>query len=192
MLNIILLNGPAGSGKDTIANLLCQHYPGMRQEKFARPIRDAIRGFYGCSDEQLEVMKRIDDSTRQLMIGFSEKLVKPLLGEKYFATACAGRILTSSDPSHYNGWVISDCGFQNELEAFVKMVKTRGDGVRFLLVQVVRPFHIFDVNDSRQEVYLDPSIGDTVGVLNAGSIEDLKFLIERDGLGMNLDAVLPR
>lgn len=182
MLNIILLNGPAGSGKDTIANTMVKHYPGMRQEKFALPIREAVKGFYGCSDEQLELMKRMDSYTRQLMIGFSEKLVKPLFGEGYFAKECACRILAASDPDKLNSWVVSDCGFQTELDLFVKTIQSRGDEANFLLVQVVRPGYHFDENDSRQEVHLDSSVGPTTGIINSGSIDDLEWLVRSNGL----------
>jgi hypothetical protein len=59
MLKILLCSGAPAAGKDTVGEFL----PGIHKEKFAKPLRDAAKAFYGWSDETLEWQKRTDSTT---------------------------------------------------------------------------------------------------------------------------------
>lgn len=170
MINIILLNGPPGSGKDTVSDILKDWYPNMRQEKFANPIRAAIRAFHGWTDDQLEHYKRMDGTTREEMMWFSEKVVKPIHGPNYFATACAERIERGTDTTEF--WCISDCGFQHELDAFCAQIRQVDQEAELTLIRISRPFCSY-LGDSREIVYLDPEFGKSFELINDGSIAEL-------------------
>lgn len=170
MISIILLNGPPGSGKDTVSNLLKDWYPNMRQEKFANPIRAAIRAFHGWTDDQLEHYKRMDGTTREEMMWFSEKVVKPIHGPGYFATACVERIERELDTAEF--WCISDCGFQYELDEFCTQIRQVDPEAGLTLIRLSRPFCIY-LGDTREPVYLDPELGRSFELRNEGSIAGL-------------------
>lgn len=170
MINIILLNGPPGCGKDMVSGILKDWYPNMRQEKFANPIRAAIRAFHGWTDDQLEHYKRMDGTTREEMMWFSEKVVKPIHGLGYFSIACAERIERETDRTSF--WCISDCGFQYELDEFCAQIRKMDPEVKLTLIRISRPFCVY-LGDTREPVYLDPAFGRSFELTNDGSIAGL-------------------
>lgn len=123
MTKVILLNGPAGSGKDTLGSGLCSRLPGDSIiEKFAQPIRDAaLATFPFLTPETLDSWKETpflaDTPTtlRQWMISYSEDLMKPAFGEDIFGRLCAER-LRETEP---NFAVITDSGFLLEADVLV-------------------------------------------------------------------------
>jgi len=56
-IKIIGLAGPAGSGKDTVADYLCERYA-LRKYSFASPLKMACREMFGLTDLQLSDEKK--------------------------------------------------------------------------------------------------------------------------------------
>lgn len=153
---IILLSGPSGCGKDVAAAFLCSRYF-FYHAKFANPIRGVMEALLGkftsAADYEYFKLKPVTPDAmtgRQLMIDFSENFIKPRFGKDFFGRVLAQNLINGAlDEQHI---VISDCGFQEEIEAFVEVY---GDWLLdchiphdFELWRIHRPGHSFD-GDSR-------------------------------------------
>ena len=162
MLKILLVSGAPASGKDTVGNFL----HGLHHEKFAKPLRDAVKAFYGWNDETLEWQKRTDNTTRRFLIALSEDIAKVLHDPGYFGRACADRVQRewSRHGSKLNV-VITDSGFQPELDAFCERVRDFEPEAQFELWQIYRPFCDYE-GDSRGPVKLQEQYGKTIEVEN--------------------------
>jgi hypothetical protein len=121
MKRIILLNGPPGCGKDTIAEYLVGDHS-FTHLKFASGIVDVMRALFndfestGYSYESFKQTPIIDGQTgRDLMIEFSEGFVKKRLGNDFWINRTIDEIEESID--HGDSFVISDVGFMNEVWA---------------------------------------------------------------------------
>ncbi|YP_009965920.1 ATP-binding protein [Escherichia phage SECphi27] len=128
--DIIILNGPPGCGKDTIAAYLTGHrYPAVKAS-FKQPMFDiafSMLGVYRYDEfmdlyndrEQKEKPQVIlgGKSPRQFMIWISEDVMKPVFGEQYF-----GRRMVEEINEMYRDLavVISDGGFPEEIKPLVK------------------------------------------------------------------------
>lgn len=169
----IILNGPPGCGKDTIGQLLIQAIPDSRCVKFAGCLKRATHAMVnqllglgqhpvGVNDHEHEKEKiAIAGKTwRELYIGVSERLCKPLFGNGFFGRMLASEIVQSQAAVS----VVTDGGFEEEFVALVDLLGR--DNV--LVVKVSRPGCDFS-KDSRG--YL-PHDGD--------------WLIENDGLPYDL------
>lgn len=157
---VIGLNGPPRSGKDTIATAIRNDndidLPVML-ESLSRPMRKAAFALLGMdySDRTYEVEKDWDqkllanqndndyDSIRELMIGLSEKFVKPIYGQDFWARSVFESHL-SDDPTLV---VIPDIGFEAECAYIEEFV---GED-NFLNVHLERP-NCGWLNDSRRYV----------------------------------------
>ena len=125
-MKVLFIAGAPASGKDTAVGFIneaCDDAINCGEhihEKFAAPLRDAICGLLDLRDDELEYVKRNDRRIRQLMIGLSELVVKPTLGEGYFGTSCAERVVQADYGGSFSGnVVISDSGFDYEVAAFI-------------------------------------------------------------------------
>lgn len=120
MKKIILLAGPPRCGKDTIAKIIENQY-NYKHMKFAKPIRDAVKAMFGVDDENFDDFKEkkwLSNKTgRDWMIELSEIVTKPIMGKSFFGTRCAQ--LVHKEINSFNGFVISDVGFEEELYAFI-------------------------------------------------------------------------
>lgn len=128
--DIIILNGPPGCGKDTIAAYLTGHrYPAVKAS-FKQPMFDiafSMLGVYRYDEfmdlyndrEQKEKPQVIlgGKSPRQFMIWISEDVMKPVFGEQHF-----GRRMVEEINEMYRDLavVISDGGFPEEIKPLVK------------------------------------------------------------------------
>jgi len=120
MLNhkILLLNGPASSGKDFIADILYKHF-NCRKAKFSKPLKDATRALFLLHDEvALEAKKEEyteaffhNMTYRQMQIALSEDFLKPRFGKDIF-----GKLLLRQlhQPTNCSFTVVSDSGFVEE------------------------------------------------------------------------------
>lgn len=128
MKKIIFLNGPPGSGKDTIAEILIHNCNGINL-KYAQPLRDVTSAFFAIKEHDIDELKNkpIDKNKsnyriRDFMIDVSEKVIKPNMGQNWFADKLLSRIKTR----YYDEKliIISDLGFLKELEIVYNGLKS--------------------------------------------------------------------
>lgn len=136
-MRLIGLTGPAGSGKDSVADVLCRDHGFVRYE-FARPLKAALNAMFGWTPAQWNDRewkeRKIDwlgASPRRLAqtLGteWGRQIINPdiwLLLAAQFVRNPPKRIVSWSTPLHHsgeawgeqaaNGIVITDCRFQNE------------------------------------------------------------------------------
>ena len=157
-MKFVLLNGPPGSGKDTVAQHLVP-YLSFVHLKFAAPIKRMVAALLQCDQRTLEATKDVpnrmlrfldkelttrDDTPRQLLIALSEELLKPRYGNAVF-----GNLLwTEATKSSSSLFVVSDCGFESEVARLVSSAGPRN----CMLFRLHREGHDF-TGDSRS--YLD-------------------------------------
>ena len=128
--DIIILNGPPGCGKDTIAAYLTGHrYPAVKAS-FNQTMCDIAFSLLGVCryDEFMDLYNDREQkekpqvilggkSPRQFMIWISEDVMKPVFGDHYF-----GRRMVEEIHEMYRDLavVISDGGFPEEIKPLVK------------------------------------------------------------------------
>lgn len=129
---ILVLHGPAGSGKDTAADYLVRRY-GFVKESFARPLKRAITAIFGipypdlCTEEGKAAPlpppwagAGMQDggglhipTNRALLQVFGTDLCRDLLCEDIWVLSLVRRLTLLPAVER---WVIADGRFQNELE----------------------------------------------------------------------------
>lgn len=120
---VIILNGPPGSGKDTIAELLVQH--GFTHECFKAPLYPLTAMMYGVTTEWFKevatdrILKEqpFDElncgmTPRMALIDTSENQIKPYMGKDFFGLLAASRVKGNT--------VFSDGGFEEEIEPMIQ------------------------------------------------------------------------
>lgn len=130
-MKLILVNGPPYSGKDTVANHICESFhPDVRHFRFKTILYRAVSMFYGLSyDKVLELCTagpEIKDvahplfkgkSPRQALIHISETVMKPNFGDDIVSNLTAIDITNAADQCDGKFIaVMSDCGFPAEVE----------------------------------------------------------------------------
>lgn len=154
MTKIILLNGPAGSGKDTIADHLVQEYPCMfSKQSFKESLYELTAGYFGVSLGYIieQNSDRVTKETpnkflggktpREALIYASEDVYKPRYGKSVFGQKAKQRLVQSMTN------VFSDSGFIEEAEPLLEQVGTDN----MICVQIERDGCSFE-NDSRDYV----------------------------------------
>jgi hypothetical protein len=157
-LNIIWLNGPPKSGKDTCANYIkdklgtnqCLHI------KLADPINRALRGLFSHIDEETWVELReskkdvkvnilMNKSLRDSFISFSEDWAKKFYSPDIFGIIASERIrLAVKQNKDIHTVVVSDSGFPEELLAVKKAISN----AKHFLIRIHREGCNY-TNDSR-------------------------------------------
>lgn len=131
---IILLNGPPGCGKDTLANLVVKLDREFLKANFAFPLKSVNQTLFSLTDEQVEVLesdRRAKESPQDILFGKSwrevnillaEKLIKPEYGKDAFGKLFIKRLKKSFPRVPKNGFqiVISDCGFSEEIGPLIE------------------------------------------------------------------------
>lgn len=154
MAKVIILNGPAGCGKDTLAMALVEMGFAKRTTSFKNPMFNIALAALG-PDAYHEFLDGYDDrarkekpecflnglSRRQFMIAISEQFIKPVLGNDYF-----GKYLAENLPDGDEVFVVSDGGFASEVVPIV----AAGHDVR--IVRLHRDGYTFE-GDSRGHLY---------------------------------------
>ncbi|WP_196234031.1 hypothetical protein [Escherichia coli] len=154
MAKVIILNGPAGCGKDTLAMALVEMGFAKGTTSFKNPMFNIALAALG-QDAYHEFLDGYDDrarkekpegflnglSRRQLMIAISEQFIKPVFGDDYF-----GKYLAENLPDGDEVFVVSDGGFASEVAPIV----AAGHDVR--IVRLHREGYTF-IGDSRGYLY---------------------------------------
>ncbi|AZF88091.1 deoxynucleoside monophosphate kinase [Pectobacterium phage Arno160] len=135
-MKVILLNGPIGSGKDTIGaalfRALVQRGCRVRMASFKAAIWEVLGRHFGLTTEQVKHLQCAHDnrvlkerpqallygrSTREALIYISEEVVKPNCGVDYFGRQVADYLQVDeryNDPFDFA--IITDSGFIEELQ----------------------------------------------------------------------------
>ena len=129
MAKIIILNGPAGVGKDTIGNELAENY-GCTLVRFKRPMFEIassilgkeafskfINAYYDRNQKDRPQSFLGGKTCREFMIWISESMVKPLFGNKHFGNLMREHILSCGEGVTY---VCTDGGFPEEIIPLVE------------------------------------------------------------------------
>lgn len=168
MTKIVLLNGPASSGKDTLAAQLVNHTPKSLMVKFAAPLKMIATHMYCDSDSQKfhqwdapsEKIKPspvfLGKTCRQVQIDISEVYMKPMHGEGVFGKFLFKTIERES-MNDYETFFVSDSGFRPEAEVLVEAYGAQN----VMLLRLHREGKFFDKDpesksyDSRDYINLD-------------------------------------
>lgn len=173
--HVVILNGPPGSGKDTIAVGLNNRLP-IDHMEFKRPLYAIAAALFGVSVDNFtraatdRTMKETNWNVlngmtpRDVMIMVSEDMVKPNLSADHFGKVAYTGIMQSDCDTV----VFSDGGFHEELEPLVV------NGCAITLVRLNRQGFSFE-GDSRDYLYPHwddiPSLNDYDVYLKDGDIK---------------------
>ena len=151
--DIIILNGPPGSGKDALCKVICEHTRTKHLEVKARLFDLALSisgltapvwwGLYNDREKKERPTPLLGGlSPRGFMIYISEQVMKPLFGADYFGRYAAAQ--AESCPSDVI--IFTDGGFREEVKLLAEVGNVH-------LVHLYREGYTFD-GDSRS--YLSP------------------------------------
>lgn len=161
MHQIIFLNGPRKSGKDTAAKFIMQEFAlDARQAKFAQPLKLAAAAMFSVNQGEFRKFEAIGSNYKteplaklfgmswvDILIWLSEGCMKEKFGKDVFGLLMLSYL---TQPSLTKMTVISDCGFADEL---VPVVQFYGP-TNCHLFRIYRDGCSFD-GDSRQYVFED-------------------------------------
>lgn len=189
---IVLLNGPPGSGKDTAASHLVPYFQ-FQKMKFAAPIKRMVCGLLDMSESALEnhkneqfnilseeITTKVDDfgttkldygpkeTPRRLLIDLSESFLKPKYGDTFFGRLAVREVNRSSYPLI----IFTDSGFVKEASVVIR--QHRKENV--ILIRLHREGCDF-TNDSRS--YLPDIAGHNFDVDNDGPLSHLTGKVAR-------------
>lgn len=170
MTHIVLLNGPAGVGKDTAADAMVAKWPAWKSSKISRGIKLMALDAYNVSREQLEFydqpaikdvpcMEFDGDSFRNVVIeiGQQERMRDP-----YSVARAWAEDLKPTLQFGYPAVVVSDCRFFEEFIVACDLV----GGANVYLMRIMRPGHDW-TNDIGSYFPLDAVFGNgEVSVMN--------------------------
>ena len=148
---VVILNGPPGVGKDTLAKLLTakrNHFYARNCTKvmeFKAPMFELARIASGLTQQEFDFVYRRDQkehaqpqlgglSARQYMIKISEEWIKPIFGKQHFGKLAKCAI--SAAECNIDYFIFSDGGFIDELvplcdEHTVYVVRLHSDGYEY-------------------------------------------------------------
>lgn len=174
--HVILLSGPPRSGKDTISNYLVGQHR-FEHVKFAQPLRNAACAFFGMDEDLIDDFKAKTFGSglkgRDWLIGLSEIVTKPIMGQSWFGVRAANEILKCENETRF---VISDAGFAEEVQAFMKTLRQSGKGhFTFWMWHLHRDGCSFE-GDSRDYVFTKFNKPELI--FNNGDLDDLYHEID--------------
>lgn len=155
---IIILNAPAGAGKDTIQKAIADLHE-VSQLSFKKPMFAMAKAMLGdlgfmefmdAYNDRERKEKPLDllhgSSPRQFMIWLSESVIKPHFGDRHFGNLLYDDYIMHENDGYHVG-VVSDGGFESETIALINT------GVPVRLVRLHRDGYTF-AGDSRNYVNL--------------------------------------
>lgn len=191
-MEIIILNGPPRSGKDSIAKYL-EPYDFINI-KFSRVLKDAAHALYGLNVEYDHFESGKDSpqeefyglTPREVYINLSELYFKPMHGKNIFATLGAKSIQNQIEKGKTR-FVITDLGFELELDEMLKIFGA--DSLYFFYV--MRPGASFK-NDSRTFMPIYTLFHNNIPfsyIHNREGIEELNLKVRKsfEKLGIKLE-----
>ena len=134
-ITVIILNGPPGSGKDTIADT-------FEAEGLARHIRfkdvlyniaaaiycvdvNLIKGFANDQVKKMVPQEIFNGrSQREVLIHTSETVIKPNFGKDYFGQAVYRTVKNLAPKNSKSYFILSDGGFIEEIEVLTANYRT--------------------------------------------------------------------
>lgn len=159
MAKIIILNGPASVGKDTIGNALAADYNCI-PTSFKRPMLEIAESILGARafskfitayddrDQKEQPQSFLGGKTcREFMIWISETVVKPLFGNQQFGKLMSEHIRLCDEGFRF---VCTDGGFPDEV---IRLVE---DGHDVTLVRLLMDGNTF-AGDSRDYIRIKES-----------------------------------
>lgn len=174
-IKVLIFNGPPGSGKDTAADYIEQHFQ-YKHLRFKDGLLPLVLTAYRVSREWWDEhytreLKNIPhpnlcgQSPREALINMSENVIKPNFGESAFGDIAVRHL----DPDRN---VFSDGGFIEELRPVVDAIGPEN----ILIVQLHRDNCTFE-NDSRS-YYPNNVLGcKTIQITNNKSIDEFHVAI---------------
>lgn len=167
--DVVGIAGPAGAGKDTVADIIIDLYGGSKAS-FALPLKLGLSAMLGADfvhmgrDEKETPMEDLGITPRRLMQTLGTEWGRQLVDESIWVKALDRHI--RQNPGFY---VVPDTRFTNE----VSWVKGRGG----LMVYVDRP-NLPQVEAHVSEHDVSASEADVV-IINDVSLADLPALVKR-------------
>ena len=168
-MNIIAISGYARTGKDTLAEYVCEILPNAQRISFADPLKELVYHLYPSIGELVDRMgwEKAKDTATQDTIGVGVRKTlqhtgetcRAILGQDIWADTLVQRIDT------VHTWVIADLRYLNEAKKLQSLGAT--------LVRVERP-GIGPANSHISETNLDTWTQWDVEVTNGGSLSDLR------------------
>ena len=179
-MKIVALTGPKGSGKDTVADIICRKFNHVKRVAFADPIKAVVQHIFLLDEIDNYEYDRLKRSKLQAYGGDHETTWKNVDGrhvvreigmlmrgydDKQF-TEYVRKELTSVDEKKYIG-IVTDLRFDNEY----LMLKELGAKI----IKINRPSHDYDGHITERG--FDDHLVDRI-VLNDGDIEYLKTRVK--------------
>ena len=134
MNKVIILTGSAGSGKDTVAQALKNHFEKMEEAKFSAALKDLVCDMFiwdrNRIDSDLEYKQEIarwpgggavsntsagPRTRRELLQLVGTDMVRDMIDKDFWVKRTLLQMRMESHPD--SRWVVSDCRFWNEYEA---------------------------------------------------------------------------
>lgn len=176
---IVLFNGPPRCGKDTatdIAISILGHTKAGRY-RFAAPLKDAVHALFGMAGIMVEYFDGAKEAPQDSLFGMtprdayiwlSEEVAKPKFGSDFFArisVTSINRVFGKGPYGEYASVVVSDCGFQSEIDTLSNAFGAEN----IILVRLHRVGRSF-AGDSRS--YIEHS--NSIDLENDGTMGELR------------------
>lgn len=181
-MKILIMNGPAGSGKDEAVRVLVEQrgaFPFSFKRKLIEitcsiydiPVdvwmKSYTREWKEAPNPQLRGL-----TPRQALIKVSEEVIKPVYGKTFFGEVEAANILKHQSlmPSVLETSACSDGGFAEEVEPLVDAFGQEN----VYIIKIHRPGHSFE-GDSRSWIESDRILDDHyINIYNESSVEEFR------------------
>ena len=194
MKTVILINGKARSGKDTVARMMKRYLESDRPagrlvtriHSFAQPLKEVVAKTFNISLENLEDYKNrssrfsvsINDNDnpiyetnmRVILQRFGTEAMKPIFGDNVWAKLLADKVLEQNAEV----FIIPDFRFTIEYDEFVKLVKA--DKIHLYVFKVQSDMQNISDSSHSSETELDSFGFDYVIDNNKG---ELRFTEEQ-------------
>lgn len=169
MRPLILLNGPPGSGKDTLAQHLRDKNRNFEILHFAKILKERTHALYGNSLLEYDYFDGCKNkpndfflglTPRQAYINVSEVYIKPIHGTKFFGDALVKTIRSSFYLAR--GFITADSGFAEEAEPVINCmgrentllvrIRDRGSFANDSRSFIELPVNTLDISNDRSEL----------------------------------------